>query len=116
MRRYQPPRAMARAVSAAATLVACWLALASAFAEVTNGDESVVETICRLIESSALAQGLPTPFLTRLIWQESNFQADAVSPAGARGIAQFMPGTAGERGLADPFDPETAIAKAAALL
>ena len=36
-----------------------------------------------------------------------------VSPAGAQGIAQFMPGTARERGLADPFDPEQAIPKAA---
>jgi len=39
-----------------------------------------------------------------------------VSPAGAEGIAQFMPGTARERGLADPFDPERAIAKAASLI
>ena len=39
-----------------------------------------------------------------------------MSPAGARGIAQFMPGTASARGLADPFDPESAIPKAAELL
>ena len=38
------------------------------------------------------------------------------SPAGAEGIAQFMPQTAQERGLADPFDPEQAIPKAAGLL
>ena len=78
--------------------------------------ESVVQTICRLIDSSARAQGLPVTFLTRLIWQESNFQVNAISPAGARGIAQFMPATAGARGLTDPFDPEAAIPKAAALL
>ena len=59
---------------------------------------------------------LPAEFLTRLIWRESSFRAGAVSPAGARGIAQFMPGTAQERGLADPFDPEQAIPKAAHLL
>jgi soluble lytic murein transglycosylase-like protein len=35
---------------------------------------------------------------------------------GAQGIAQFMPGTAQERGLADPFDPEQAIPAAASLL
>jgi len=40
----------------------------------------------------------------------------AVSPAGAQGVAQFMPATAKERGLADPFDPETAIPASAALL
>src|SRR5271168_1678198 len=81
-----------------------------------SGGETLVSSICRLIDSSARAQGLPVSFLTRLIWQESNFQRDAASPAGALGIAQFMPGTAGERGLADPFDPEAAIPKAAALL
>src|SRR5262249_62093868 len=35
---------------------------------------------------------------------------------GAQGIAQFMPKTADERGLANPFDPEEAIPKSAALL
>jgi hypothetical protein len=75
--------------------------------------ESLVQSICRIIDASALAQSLPSAFLTRLIWQESNFQSDAVSPAGARGIAQFMPSTAAERGLANPFDPEAAIPKAA---
>jgi Transglycosylase SLT domain/SPOR domain len=78
--------------------------------------ESLVQSLCRIIDSSALAQNIPVAFLTRLIWQESNFQADAVSPAGARGIAQFMPSTAAERGLANPFDPEAAIPKAAELL
>ena len=33
------------------------------------------------------------------------FDPRAVSPAGARGIAQFMPATARGMGLADPFDP-----------
>ena len=55
-------------------------------------------------------------FLTRLIWQESNFRSNVSSPAGAQGVAQFMPGTAGERGLVDPFDPEAAIPKNASLL
>jgi hypothetical protein len=59
---------------------------------------------------------LPVAFLTRIIWRESSFRAGVVSPAGAQGIAQFMPGTAQARGLADPFDPEQAIPKAARLL
>jgi hypothetical protein len=40
---------------------------------------------------------------------ESGFNPFAVSPAGAEGIAQFMPGTASSYGLVDPFDPVEAI-------
>jgi hypothetical protein len=78
--------------------------------------ESLVGSVCRIIDSSALAQHLPVAFLTGLIWHESNFRPDVVSPVGARGIAQFMPATAAERGLANPDDPEAAIPKAAELL
>ncbi len=73
-------------------------------------------TVCPLIEASAKARDLPVVFLTRLIWQESSFRARVVSPAGAKGIAQFMPGTADDWKLADPFDPAEAIPKAAELL
>jgi len=81
-----------------------------------HAQESVLASICRLIETSARAEKLPVDYLTKLIWQESRFNAHAVSPKGAQGMAQFMPGTAAERGLADPFDPEQAIPKAANLL
>jgi hypothetical protein len=97
------------------TAVLCLLAtIASAAAEPAM--EPLDHAICRLIESSARANQLPVPFFTRLIWRESSFRAAAVSPAGAEGIAQFMPLTARERGLADPFDPERAIPKAASLV
>jgi hypothetical protein len=78
--------------------------------------EPVATSVCRLIESSARTQGLPVAFLTRLIWQESSFWPSEISPAGAQGIAQFMPKTADERGPANPFDPEEAIPKSAELL
>jgi hypothetical protein len=81
-----------------------------------GGSESVGEALCRLVEASAKARGLPVAFLTRLIWQESSFRTTVISRAGAQGVAQFMPGTAQERGLADPFDPEQAIPAAAHLL
>ena len=63
-----------------------------------------------------MAEGLPVGFFTRLIWRESAFRPTAVSPAGAQGVAQFMPRTASERGLADPFDPAAAIPESAKLL
>jgi hypothetical protein len=55
-----------------------------------------------------------------LIWQESRFQPDAVGPltrsGRAAGIAQFMPSTASERGLFDPFNPVEALPKSAEFL
>ncbi|RYD87726.1 MAG: AMIN domain-containing protein, partial [Sphingomonadales bacterium] len=52
---------------------------------------------------------LPPHFFARLIWRESLFRADAISPKGAEGIAQFMPGTAKMRGLEDSFDVVQAL-------
>ncbi|HTE60095.1 MAG TPA: transglycosylase SLT domain-containing protein [Solirubrobacteraceae bacterium] len=47
--------------------------------------------------------------LAAQIYAESGFNPFATSPAGAQGIAQFMPGTARGIGLSDPFDPDQAI-------
>jgi hypothetical protein len=95
----------------------CLLAMISAAAaQPVPAMEPLDQAICRLIESSARANQLPVAFFTRIIWRESSFRAAALSPAGAEGIAQFMPQTAQERGLANPFDPEQAIPKAASLL
>jgi Transglycosylase SLT domain/SPOR domain len=72
--------------------------------------------ICEALATAATVNDLPIEFLTRLIWQESRFNPEAVSRAGARGIAQFMPGTATLHGLEDPFNALEAIAKSAQLL
>jgi soluble lytic murein transglycosylase-like protein len=74
------------------------------------------DDICRAIEEDAAANGLPVEFFARVIWQESRFNAQAVSPKGAQGIAQFMPQTADWRGLADPFDPIEALKNSASYL
>ena len=47
---------------------------------------------------------LSPALIEALVWQESRWRARAVSPAGARGLAQLMPGTARELGV-DPDDP-----------
>ena len=79
------------------------------------------EAMCLMIESAARANDLPLEFFARVIWQESRFQSDAVGPVTrggqrAEGIAQFMPGTANERRLLDPFDPVQALPKSAEFL
>jgi hypothetical protein len=84
-------------------------------------ESSTREAICLMIESAARANNLPLEFFARVIWQESRFQSDAVGPVTrsgqrAQGIAQFMPGTASERGLLDPFNPVQALPKSAEFL
>jgi len=65
--------------------------------------------VCRTMEQLATENDLPPHFFARLIWRESLFRADAISPKGAEGIAQFMPGTARMRGLRDSFDVVEAL-------
>ena len=77
--------------------------------------------MCLMLELAAAANGLPLEFFARVIWEESRFQPNTVGPMTrsghrAQGIAQFMPYTADERGLLDPFNPETALPKAAEFL
>ena len=65
--------------------------------------------VCRLIENRSGWRGINPHFIARLINAESRFSPNAVSPAGAEGIAQFIPGTAKRRGLKNPYDPAAAL-------
>jgi hypothetical protein len=60
--------------------------------------------------------GYRSIFFVRIIWQESRFNARAVSSKGAQGIAQFMPRTADWRGLGNPFDVTAALKASASYL
>ena len=75
-----------------------------------------IPDVCRLIEAAAQESGLDRDFFARLLWKESLFDAAAVSPAGAQGIAQFMPETAKLRGLGDAFNPAEALVASARYL
>ena len=75
-----------------------------------------IETLCKALLASAQHNDLPVTFFANLIWQESRFQHDAVSSAGALGIAQFMPEVAMEVGLGNPLDPHEALPASAKLL
>jgi hypothetical protein len=77
---------------------------------------TALDNLCNTLFTSAQDNDLPVPFFANLLWQESRLRADDVSKKGAQGIAQFMPKTAVETGLANPFDPMQAIPASARFL
>jgi hypothetical protein len=81
-----------------------------------SAQPATVDDVCRALERSAAENALPVEFFARVIWQESRFDALAISPKGAAGIAQFMPATASWHGLSDPFDPIESLRHSAAYL
>ena len=114
----RPSGAAAMLMSLVALAVAT---LPGARASETAAKDDVAQSICLMIESAAGANQIPLEFFARVIWQESRFRSGAIGPvtrSGARalGIAQFMPRTAAERGLLNPFDPVQALPKAAEFL
>ena len=62
-----------------------------------------------LIQAAAAKYGLDANVLKGLIKQESGFNANAGSPAGAQGLTQLMPATAASLGVTDVHDPAQAI-------
>ncbi|HRZ83323.1 MAG TPA: lytic transglycosylase domain-containing protein, partial [Candidatus Hydrogenedentes bacterium] len=67
-------------------------------------------TLRDIVKRYAQYYALPEPLVYAVIRAESNFEPNAVSPAGARGLMQLMPGTALEMGVTDIFDPEQNVA------
>ena len=72
--------------------------------------------LCSYAAAVARANDLPITFFANLIWQESTFNIKVVSRVGAQGIAQFMPATAVEFGLLNPFDPIHALSASGTFL
>lgn len=62
-----------------------------------------------IIQKHASKHQLDWLLITALIIQESGFKENAVSSAGAQGLAQLMPDTAKELGISDPFHSESSI-------
>lgn len=61
------------------------------------------------IQAAAQKHGVDPALLTALVRQESNFNPNARSPAGATGLTQLMPGTAASLGVTDATDPAQAL-------
>ncbi|MEA2425364.1 MAG: hypothetical protein QOH13_1774, partial [Thermoleophilaceae bacterium] len=89
-------------------------AAAAATRSAADGDAQVTPAFVpeqwrdALVRASA-KWNVPVELLAAQLHAESNFNPFAVSPAGAKGIAQFTPGTANAYGLRDPFDGEASI-------
>jgi peptidoglycan DL-endopeptidase CwlO len=87
----------------------------TATSSVVMGNVTVPAQYVNTVEQAASSNGIPSSLLAGLIQQESGFNPNAVSSAGAEGIAQFMPSTAAGLGV-DPYDPTSAINGAAQML
>jgi soluble lytic murein transglycosylase-like protein len=98
------PSAPAGATSFAATLQSAQQAAPAA--TTAPGDASQFDA---LIGDSAQRNGVDPALLKALIRQESNFNPNARSGAGAVGLTQLMPSTAAGLGVADPTDPAQAV-------
>jgi hypothetical protein len=85
-------------------------------AAAVNEEPASANPICDAMKAAAEEHDIPIGFFARLLWQESRFRSKEVSSAGAQGIAQFMPQTAVEIGLKNPFDPLQAIPASARFL
>lgn len=69
-----------------------------------------------IVTRASAAQGIPPALLRAVIEVESGANPDVVSPAGAQGLMQLMPVTAGYLEVEDPFDPEQNVMAGARLL
>jgi hypothetical protein len=81
---------------------------ALAAANIPRQEMALVQLAPILQEASAL-YGLPVSLIQAVVRVESNFVTWAVSPKGAMGLMQLMPGTAEFLGVRDPFDPRENI-------
>lgn len=75
-----------------------------AIADPARNAEAVPDAYAAKVAELSARFDLSPALIEAVVWQESRWRAGAVSPVGARGLAQLMPGTARELGV-DPDDP-----------
>lgn len=114
---YSGTTVQVHSVSSAGPIVAIRQVLSNSSysGETMIGNVRVPAQYVSTIEGASANSGIPPSLLAALLSQESGFNPGAISPAGASGIAQFMPSTAAGLGI-NPADPTAAIGAAAKLL
>jgi uncharacterized protein YycO len=108
---YETPTAIRRIVPDASSTSAT-----SAVSFAGSGRVAAGTPYASLFESAASKYGVSAELLSAVAKQESGYNAQAKSPAGAQGLMQLMPGTASGLGVSDPYDPAQAVDGAARLL
>jgi soluble lytic murein transglycosylase-like protein len=75
----------------------------------TAGSDASAGSYSSIIDAAAAQYGLDPAILTGLVHQESGFDPNAVSSAGAEGLTQVMPENFAADGITNPFDPTQSI-------
>ncbi|MDQ2871713.1 MAG: lytic transglycosylase domain-containing protein [Candidatus Eremiobacteraeota bacterium] len=64
------------------------------------------QQIQALVADASARNDVPQALISAVVMAESNGDPHAISPVGAQGLMQLMPGTSSACGLSDPFEPE----------
>src|ERR1039458_5982687 len=99
-----PPPANSRASIAAPSASA-----KSEFAKSGTAKSAPAPPLNEVVNLASAAYHLDPDLVNSVIHAESGFNAHAVSPKGARGLMQLMPGTANQLGVNDSFDPQANV-------
>ena len=73
-------------------------------ADPDSNDDGVPHVYRAKVAELSAKYDLSPSLIEAMVWQESRWRHDAVSPVGAQGLTQLMPGTARDLGV-DPRDP-----------
>lgn len=109
---YETPTAIRRVLPDSADS----MAVSASSTSLDTGRVASSTPYANLFQAAAGKHGVNAELLVAVAKQESGFNPKAVSPAGAQGIMQLMPGTARGLGVSNSFDPAQAIDGAAKLL